>query len=378
MERKEAIEIIKKNWPDSSFTMLREALETVIPELKESEDEGIRKDLLGYLHTLPNHFSHNGSLVTEWIAWLEKQGEIIKEWSEMKMNNIQTELQEMVELKQKTEQGEQKSMKTCAEYYNQANELKMPELSEFQNKLADILMYREYDGPDETEDDIAKGRLEYELAAIRLSEELLPLAQKEQKPADKVKPKFKVGQTIIYKGTENIAPTKITISDIAKGQYWDDNCCIVPISDQDNWELVEQKPTWSEEDEKIFRALSNALARISSNTRTDSTSINYTFSREVDWLNSLKDRVQPQPQQEWSEKDEKMYTAILRDVRNGEPLDKLQYDWLKSLRPQNRWKPSEEQIKAVKEAACYSSVFSEKTIDNLISLSKQLNKLREE
>lgn len=48
---------------------------TIFPELKESEDERIRKDLLGCLHTLPNHFSHNGSLVTEWIAWLEKQGE---------------------------------------------------------------------------------------------------------------------------------------------------------------------------------------------------------------------------------------------------------------------------------------------------------------
>lgn len=43
MERKEAIEVIKKNWPDSSFTMLREALETLVPELKESEDERIRK-----------------------------------------------------------------------------------------------------------------------------------------------------------------------------------------------------------------------------------------------------------------------------------------------------------------------------------------------
>lgn len=48
---------------------------TIFPQLCESEDERIRKDLLGYLHTLPNHFSHNGSLVTEWIAWLEKRGE---------------------------------------------------------------------------------------------------------------------------------------------------------------------------------------------------------------------------------------------------------------------------------------------------------------
>ena len=50
MERKEAIEVIKKNWPDSSFTMLREALETLIPELKESEDERIRKQLLKIVH----------------------------------------------------------------------------------------------------------------------------------------------------------------------------------------------------------------------------------------------------------------------------------------------------------------------------------------
>jgi len=63
----------------------------------------------------------------------------------------------------------------------------------------------------------------------------------EQNPIDKVEPKFKIGQTIVYKGTEIITPTKMTISDIVKGQYWDDNCCIVPISDQDNWELVEQK-----------------------------------------------------------------------------------------------------------------------------------------
>ena len=46
----------------------------IFPELKESEDERIKKSLLDYLHTLPNHFSHNGSLVIDWIAWLEKQG----------------------------------------------------------------------------------------------------------------------------------------------------------------------------------------------------------------------------------------------------------------------------------------------------------------
>ena len=50
-------------------------LQNLFPELRESDDERIRKSLLDYLHTLPNHFSHNGGLVTDWIAWLEKQGE---------------------------------------------------------------------------------------------------------------------------------------------------------------------------------------------------------------------------------------------------------------------------------------------------------------
>ena len=64
-------------------------------------------------------------------------------------------------------------------------------------------------------------------------------------------PKFNIGQTIVYKGTENIVPTKMTISEIVNGQYWDDSCCIVPISDQDNWEL-EKPSTIKFEEEPVF------------------------------------------------------------------------------------------------------------------------------
>lgn len=85
---------------------------------------------------------------------------------------------------------------------------------------------------------------------------------------------------------------------------------------------------------------------------------------------------------EWSEEDESMRTrcieALMKCYMGELPQTVIdEVEWLKSLRPQSQWKPSEEQIKAIKEAACYSSVFSEKTIDNLILLSKQLKKLRE-
>ena len=82
-------------------------IDAIFPELTESEGGRIRKALIEHfkwnVQQILNDFDNK-----EVLDWLEKQGEIIKEWSEMKMNNIQTELQEMVDLKQKTEQGEQK------------------------------------------------------------------------------------------------------------------------------------------------------------------------------------------------------------------------------------------------------------------------------
>lgn len=73
MERKEAVKVIKKNWPDSSFTMLREALETLITELKEDEDERIRKHLIGVVELYYGNTDEQEK--KDCLAWLEKQGE---------------------------------------------------------------------------------------------------------------------------------------------------------------------------------------------------------------------------------------------------------------------------------------------------------------
>ena len=62
------------NIPDKS---LAEWLQNIFPELQESEDEGIRKSLIGHLkecrkntrsEIMPGEYA-------KWIAWLEKQGE---------------------------------------------------------------------------------------------------------------------------------------------------------------------------------------------------------------------------------------------------------------------------------------------------------------
>ena len=74
MTQEEAIKILKDFHDKSALFSVRTALETLHPELKESEDERIRKEIIARLknsegQTLPID-RYNAAL-----AWLEKQGE---------------------------------------------------------------------------------------------------------------------------------------------------------------------------------------------------------------------------------------------------------------------------------------------------------------
>lgn len=75
MERKEAIEIVRSNFPNGRI-QLSEALMTLIPELEENEneDEGIRKDLIEFVKQYGDNFYGQFSKASA-ISWLEKQGE---------------------------------------------------------------------------------------------------------------------------------------------------------------------------------------------------------------------------------------------------------------------------------------------------------------
>ena len=78
MTQEEAIEVVKKNWPDSSYTCLREALTTLIPELNEGEDEKIRKDIYTYIYNELHNIQQltpRTNEIERWLSWLEKQKE---------------------------------------------------------------------------------------------------------------------------------------------------------------------------------------------------------------------------------------------------------------------------------------------------------------
>ena len=84
MTREEAIEIVKKNWPEGRH-QIKEALEFLVPELKESDDERIRKWIISVIEEVKtdDDWCVDQRKCADALAWLEKQKEKEPtEWSE--------------------------------------------------------------------------------------------------------------------------------------------------------------------------------------------------------------------------------------------------------------------------------------------------------
>lgn len=103
----------------------------------------------------------------------------------------------------------------------------------------------------------------------------------------------------------------------------------------------------------------------------------------LEWIKEHPDnQFVPKPA-EWSEEDELMRTVIIQTLERfgGRGTTGMQIDWLKSLRPQPHWKPSEEQMNclcASVDAAIRKhneSVSGYKPARVLKSLYEQLKKL---
>ena len=77
----EAIEKLRSLHDDydtvSTLIDIKEELEHIFPELKETKDERIRKEILEYFQQFENE-ELRGVNISDWIAWLEKQGDVDK------------------------------------------------------------------------------------------------------------------------------------------------------------------------------------------------------------------------------------------------------------------------------------------------------------
>lgn len=144
----------------------------------------------------------------------------------------------------------------------------------------------------------------------------------EQKPTDKVVPKFKVGDVIRLKG----GAAEYTIRSVTSTTYYTDGWSYDIEGCEEDYELVEQKSTWSEEDESI---LQNILVCLKNGWRKLPTDI----LKYENWLKSIKERYSWKPSDEQIEallKLEEMH--VLEHEKNQENAHL--YMVIKSIREQ--------------------------------------------
>lgn len=282
-----------------------ETCEQIFPELKESEDEKIRKEIINFINktisfgvkNIDEEFSSKNC--HDWIAWLEKQGKN----EEIDEASYRTGIKRVLDNPESyglEKQGEQKPI--------DLNTISIQKL---------VNVYRntnEYD-----EDGNLKG-----------------------KPVNCMIRAYEQG-----------------IMDILK--------------------TIKQKyvePAWSAEDTEMMQYVIDSI----------DTNISYSnFTNIRIWMHSLKDRIQPK--QEWSEEDEACANLILRELEQDKK-DSLDYSRhfarlinrfttrFKSLKPQNTWKPSDEQLEAL-DSATENCAYSEYQ-DCLRKLIVELKKLKRE
>ena len=290
-------------------------LENVFPELSESEDEKIRKELIKGFNNLDKRAVwYNGITYGQILAWLEKQGE-----QKPKTEYIYLKFREGDTIQKIT--GD-KDIVTIAEVDTEAEEYRL------------------------TNSGFIPFKYEYLWYLV------------EQKPI----PIFRVGETIIAKDGTNIIKEPFHIDKIEDDYYWDGENTIL-VCNQDDWELVEQKTTeWSEEDEYNYEIVMYCLNNQCVGAKDK--------ENAMSWFKFLKDRVQPK--QEWGEEDDRNLSIAIQYVFQRGYLSTV--NWLKSLKERYTWKPNEHHLKSLQAAI---DIIGEQTLTgtDLKELLEQLNKL---
>jgi len=141
---------------------------------------------------------------------------------------------------------------------------------------------------------------------------------------------------------------------------------------------IQLKPTeWNEEDERNLQGIIDEIKE----DRNKAPAYNITiYNRYLSWLKSIKNRVVLQSKQEWSKEDENVIHCLEYTVRHFyEDEDTIKWccNWLKSLKPQPQWKPSDEQMHAFDAILVYNPPCSNECRNHLITLYNELKKLKE-
>ena len=314
MTREEALEIIRKNMPSDKSLPVYEAIQTLIPELAESEDERIRKAIIKSIEEDSSVYEQEVSK-EQMLAWLEKLNladlNLLKEFNK----------------------GMQEAIMWGREGYEVSPDGKVKCLT--QDEIDSVLEKQKECLDDNSKTPVSEDE--------RIRKELI----KYLKLVDKGEGDYAhpiVSGWIAYLEKQKDLDKMIVVSP----EVWDN--AISDAYENGKKEGEKQKEQKSVDYEaELKKCKDNPL---------------YLYDKYM----SIK-----QKPAEWSEEDKKQIAQIERIVKYAGCTKILQgkiHNWLKSLRPS--WKPTEEQL----EAAQYVSQFDyggHKAA--LVSLYEQLKKL---
>lgn len=377
MTREEAIKIASETYGWLKTDREREALETLIPELAESEDERVEKlitdsvfyqygagdeyrDVLDYLDRHNSEKQEEASKAIEAVERIDKYiDEHLANAHDMKYSKPGKKyysgwddaLAEIAGILQDVYSGEkqeeQKEIFDSDKFFagkdvndfkkelflviRGARELKPTDEEIWQNiesqiapHLTDILQ----EGVESEEqkrkfkvgDVVTNGQDIYTIHLIGSDRYWLKEDDSVTIPFEyediwnKVEPKFKVGDKVKL-ASEPKYPAR-EIIEIKDGAYYFDSSVHLPFAKQDEWELVEEKPAeWSEEDEEMLNSCISSIEESKENRYAyKETDGDTSYDREIAFMKSLPERFVLQPKQEWSDEDESNATFILESL----------------------------------------------------------------
>ena len=280
MKREEAINIVRNIYQTDKE---KEALATLIPELRESEDERIRKELKEAFEAYDIESKWNGIPIRSIFAWLEKQ----KEKSEIPIMDGDTDTY-FDDLRMTTKPL------TSREWFDEG--IKYAQRLQKEQKPVIIKPHKGDDGNP------------YDMGVSEAQEYAINR-----------------GFGIPFNDGEVFVDERYIIQTIGNILRWADE------------HPKEQKPAeWSED------TIRKAVKEVG------------LTQHQIDWF---KNNVFP-PKQEWGEEDSKRYISIGATLATSRVLSREDYDadmsWLRDLvnivkYSRLSWKPSEEEMKALKE-----------------------------
>lgn len=340
MDREEALKIVRDLYEKSLFLKKdKEAVATLIPELKESEDERIRKWILDgldfYSDAIDAPEDHKKA-----IAYLEKQ----KDEAQKQFNlGVQAGREEvMYEM--------EKEQDKCPEYCVRSHCIgcSIYEKQKEQKSIEDVVK-------DITKDKETTTKFLKSAGIVNDNGELSEMYRSDQKPIISAEESLGISQeeynTIvdecIYGENEEQKPAECIEDSVKFDEGFKTGR---EVGFREGVESV--KPAeWSEEDENCRHDILLSLEALCSSASSTDTYIVY--KHLIDWLKSLSERFNLQPKQEWSEEEQQTISFAVDWLtkmleRTNVPEAKRDIEsvilGLKSLRPQPKEESNEEKI----------------------------------